>query len=325
MSIVFHKTFIHLLDTSLDIPILSTKPLVLSDETEAFITSYLVNLFENHGVTRGTFTADSPYLTSFSKGIEDFYTFSCELAQHLFTFMLDTPSIPCGDLLVCQFDRDGEPYVGIIKLNYKEAFTHLANQEEDGNVNTLIKHKSIFPDTASKLQEAIIIHQDTLECIILNALKQKYLHDFFGVGPSLTIKEKIKVVEHVVTEAIEENFENKLEALSFAKNNIAKSIDHSHSIELDTILEETFGEHAELIETCLSECEKYGLNEKKIDLPRSEKVSKKYTSHKIKTNTGIELKLPTEMMNDINCIEFITNPDGTISILIKNIAQLINK
>ena len=159
----------------------------------------------------------------------------------------------------------------------------------------------------------------TLELLILDTLKEKYLKDLLGFTSSLTINEKIKVMEHVVHEAIQENFENKIEAMSFAKNNIAKSISSSSSIMLDAILEETFGDHEEIIDQCLNKCQSFGFTEKKIDLPKAEATYRKYTSHKLKTNTGIELKLPTEMLNDPNLIEFINNPDGTMSIMLKNI------
>ena len=41
--------------------------------------------------------------------------------------------------------------------------------------------------------------------------------------------------------------------------------------------------------------------------------------HKIKTDNGIELTVPTDVYKDKDAIEFINNPDGTISILITNV------
>ena len=325
MSMLFNETYIHILDTSIDLPVLSTSPLVLSDETEALITSYFVNLFDNHSVSKGHFTENSPYQATLIQDPFDLLPFSLEVTQALFAFMQTTPSVPSGDLIFSTFNRDGVPFVGILKINYKEAFTHFVSQGDSGQITSLIKHKSIFPDVTSKLQEAVVINLETLECLVLNTLRVKYLHDFFGIGLTLSVKEQIKVVEQVVSHAIEENFENKIEGISFAKNNIAKSIDSSQSLELETILEDTFGEHETIISSCLEACQKQGVLEKKIDVPQPQKLHKQYTSHKLKTNTGIELKLPTDMLTDPETIEFINNPDGTLSILIKNIAQLINK
>ena len=37
----------------------------------------------------------------------------------------------------------------------------------------------------------------------------------------------------------------------------------------------------------------------------------------LETDTGIEIKIPMEEYKDPDKVEFITNPDGTISVLIK--------
>lgn len=48
-------------------------------------------------------------------------------------------------------------------------------------------------------------------------------------------------------------------------------------------------------------------------------------SHKIKTDTGIEITVPSDFFNNPEYIEFISNEDGTISIAIKNVGQIINR
>ena len=55
------------------------------------------------------------------------------------------------------------------------------------------------------------------------------------------------------------------------------------------------------------------------------KVVKSIRSHKIKTDTGIEIKIPTEYLENSRYVEFINNPDGTISIALKNIGKIVNR
>ncbi|MGL4361779.1 MAG: nucleoid-associated protein [Cellulosilyticaceae bacterium] len=325
MSILYNKSIMHLLDKSLDFPLLSSELLHLTDETEAFITNYIVKLLESMSVSQSLFTEQSQIGKMFVDNTYVFEDFSNMLAKSIFQEIVDDSTIPSGDLIVVDFKKDGIPYVGFFKLNYKEAFTHLVDQSDSGPMNTVIKHRTIFPDSVSKIQEACLINKDSLSVFLLDTSRSKYLQDLIGISASLTVKEKIKVAEHVINEAIDENFENKIEAKSFAKNNIAKSIQSSSSIMLDAILEETFQDQEELVASCLKKCESYGLTEKVIDLPSAESTYKKYHSSKLKTNTGIEIKLPSEMLHDPNLIEFINNPDGTLSIVLKNIAELINK
>ena len=54
-------------------------------------------------------------------------------------------------------------------------------------------------------------------------------------------------------------------------------------------------------------------------------VIKTGKNHKIKTDTGIEVSFPADYFKNKDFIEFINNPDGTISIQLRNIGKIINK
>lgn len=72
MSIMFKKVIMHTLDASLDMPLLSKECLNLTDDTEAYITSYVVDLFENHSMAKSAFEDGSPWLEVIKSGIKDF-------------------------------------------------------------------------------------------------------------------------------------------------------------------------------------------------------------------------------------------------------------
>ena len=56
--------------------------------------------------------------------------------------------------------------------------------------------------------------------------------------------------------------------------------------------------------------------------PQNEATTKKFEKQYLKTDTGIEINIPMEQYQDANQVEFLTNPDGTISVLIKNINKI---
>ena len=49
------------------------------------------------------------------------------------------------------------------------------------------------------------------------------------------------------------------------------------------------------------------------------KTMKRFEKQSVKTPNGIEVKIPADLFRDENSVEFLQNPDGTISLLIKNI------
>ena len=67
--------------------------------------------------------------------------------------------------------------------------------------------------------------------------------------------------------------------------------------------------------------EKYDMVKEEV-IPQSENTTRKYQKQHLFTDTGIEIKIPMEQYREAKNIEFITNPDGTISVLIKNIEHL---
>ena len=51
---------------------------------------------------------------------------------------------------------------------------------------------------------------------------------------------------------------------------------------------------------------------------------KKGKNHRIKTDTGIEIAFPADYFKNTDYIEIINNPDGTLSIALKNIGKITN-
>lgn len=74
----------------------------------------------------------------------------------------------------------------------------------------------------------------------------------------------------------------------------------------------------------MTEIKQAGIEENEIQL--SEKITeRKFKSQKIKTDTGIEINFPSTYYNNKDMIEFINQPNGTVSIVIKNVGKISNK
>lgn len=79
--------------------------------------------------------------------------------------------IPSADLLCCIFEEEGKEHLAILKLNYKSAFTHWVNNYEEGNVNTIISHKTLLPLESQRVEECALID---LSDYSLRVLEKKY-------------------------------------------------------------------------------------------------------------------------------------------------------
>ena len=54
----------------------------------------------------------------------------------------------------------------------------------------------------------------------------------------------------------------------------------------------------------------------------NKKTTRRFEKQHITTDTGIEIKIPMEQYKSGDSVEFITNPDGTISVLLKNVGKI---
>lgn len=326
MSITFKHTIIHVLDLNMGMPLLSTDLLTLNDETESFITRHLLKVFESSSSCEAVFkeSASLPAQLETPLTSEDFIRLSNEITEVFYRYMVEYGNIPSGDLVFTSFILDGNSYLGLLKLNYKEEYTHFVEQVEGTVVTRIIKNKGIFPAASKQVDEGLIVSTDSFKTFLLDNTKSKYLSLMFDLEPALSIKETVKAIETVASKVIEEHYDNPLNAITELKNNIAESIARTSTIPVQEIMEQTFGNDEEVFESCMQQVEEFGLKEAKIEVTDS-KISNKFNSQKLKTDTGIEIKLPTHLFKDPDFIEIINEPNGTISIVLKNISQIINR
>ena len=52
---------------------------------------------------------------------------------------------------------------------------------------------------------------------------------------------------------------------------------------------------------------------------------KKFGKQKLKLSNGIELILPLDVYRNPDLIEFVNHPDGTLSVTIKNVEEIVNR
>ena len=57
-------------------------------------------------------------------------------------------------------------------------------------------------------------------------------------------------------------------------------------------------------------------------MPKNDTTVRKYQTQHLLTDTGIELKIPMDQYKDSGRVEFMTEADGSISVLLKQIGHI---
>ncbi len=136
-------------------------------------------------------------------------------------------------------------------------------------------------------------------------------------------KSKLAIVSRAVESVQKEGFDEteRFEKQMRAKSIIQEEIEEKGGFVVEELAEKIFEQEPELKVAFQDKMEKYDMVKEEIQ-PRSDNTVRKYQSQHLYTDTGIEIKIPMEQYKNPQSVEFITNPDGTISVLIKNIEHL---
>ena len=203
--------------------------------------------------------------------------------------------------------------------------------EEDCNVNDIMKQCCALPGNGGGLSEAVTISlaENTVQLIEkkaeINGAKVNYLSEvYLQCHAKMSQKTKLdivtKAVDQINKKYFEDDFEKKMEAKSVIHNTYAEQ----GALVPEEIGEELFGEIPEIKEEFVEKLEKYKLPKEEIKV-QNEKTTRKFEKQFLTTDSGIEINIPMEEYNNKQHVEFITNPDGTISVLIKNISKITSK
>lgn len=325
MEIQIEKAILHVLDKNSSMPIFSEGLVNLDDDAiYNFISMNLKKMYDDNATKSGVLNETNELFDYIEKIDEKFVEVSREIADKLYKIMINQDSIPSADLLVTIATIDGRRMLGIIKLNYKEGFTHFVDYAASSTSNKIIKHKVIFATEGQKTDEGVLVDLTDFK---LKITEKEYLIDgdkinyfseiFLKCKPEISKNEAIKIVNKVAKEINKKYFDSDFTKDVKVKETIYDEIQETSKINICKIAEKAFENNKEIQEEYIEEVKKAGVKEEIVLL--GEEPEKKFSKHKIKTDNGIELTVPTDVYKNKEAIEFINNPDGTISILITNV------
>jgi hypothetical protein len=333
--IKIEKLIIHILDSDVQIPIFSDQELLLDADIEEFIYTHLHKILEDEASRHCEFVQQENGILNFclelADNIEAFNDISKEIASTLYNIMQKNPDIPSADLVIVLFQLDGVNHLAVLKLNYKTSFIHHIEHLEEGRVNSIIKQKTALPTEKQRIDEAAIINLETLQIQLieksyeLNGEKEFYFSNrFLKCIGEMSTKEKLKVFKKVTEDINKKYYNDDIEKKAEIKKAVQESIIDSGKIEFEEVAEKVFQNNTEVREMFMDSLQQPGI--KNTDLELSEKTAQRnFQKQKLKTDTGIEINIPLDFYGDPSKLELITNPDGTVSILIKNINKITGR
>ena len=308
-------------DTELDID---------SEICSAFITKHVKKLLDNPASKEATFTSKSEMykLIMDLKDNKRYFKDICtQIGGKFSEIMKLSAEIPEGDLLIVQFDNKNERYIAIIKLNYKECFTHQTTHGSSGAYNQIVKYAAVLPFGAGKTEEACLIPFDPMVLKVIekpfsiNGEMVNYMTELFlECDSSLSKKEAAHILTEISEEINEKYFDGSIDAAVRVKTALIEQAEEAlGEISVESVAAKAFGD-SEARDEYISLAREAGL---RADMMLGEKfVRQCFGTQRIKAENGIELKFPAELWENSSSIEMIIQPDGSKAILLKNLGTL---
>ena len=322
---------LHILDSTTGEPVLSDDCLEAGAELQEFIREHIAKLFSGDDSKKCEFhkSESEVYRLLNDYDDENFVPVSKDIASFLYSIMNANIDIPSADLFVVRFTGDSLEYLAILKMNYKPMYTHRSIPENNFVRNEIFRYKEILPAESQKLAEACVIRLNDLAIWLvekkaeINGKKEEYFSELFlKCKTRLSDKKKLKLVEKAIesvnTEAYDEL--DRYEPNMKAKAIIHEELDKNGGFVVEDIGDLVFKDREDLRTAYQEKLEHYDLVKEEV-LPQSETTTKRFERQSLVTDTGIEIKIPMDQYENGN-VEFITNNDGSMSLVIKNIGKL---
>lgn len=327
MEIIIHQAILHVLDTTLDAPVLSGGGMELTAEKTAYLQNHIEKLLASDEIRQCRPLPDSAFRNELEHN-QDFIDLSCRIAGVLFDYMHAHTTIPGADLAVVDFTRDGAPWLGILKLNYKNGYTHYTETVEGAPVNSIIQQRACLPTQSGKVEEGALVNLTDYSMRLLekkydiDGHKEFYLSSVvFQYTQAEPEKKKLQAIQEAAAQAVKDAYEDEPHAdaqVAMLIANQATGNDNQVSVEqVRQQLAEEYPLAAVPFDDYVEKSEV--LEEAAAPVTVTPARIRRMESRSIRTANGIEVKIPTELLNSDSELEFLHDPDGSVSLLIKNV------
>lgn len=327
MEIIIHQAILHVLDTTLDAPVLSGGGMELTAEKTAYLQNHIEKLLASDEIRQCRPLPDSAFRNELEHN-QDFIDLSCRIAGVLFDYMHAHTTIPGADLAVVDFTRDGAPWLGILKLNYKNGYTHYTETVEGAPVNSIIQQRACLPTQSGKVEEGALVNLTDYSMRLLekkydiDGHKEFYLSSVvFQYTQAEPEKKKLQAIQEAAAQAVKDAYEDEPHADAQVAMLIAnQAADNDNQVSVEQVRQQLAEEYPLAAMPFDDYVEKSEvLEEAAAPVTVTPARIRRMESRSIRTANGIEVKIPTELLNSDSELEFLHDPDGSVSLLIKNV------
>lgn len=235
--------------------------------------------------------------------------------------------LPSCDIAFVLFEMRDVLYFAGLKLNHKDLYVRKTEVSPGGELNVIRRSNNLYLAPKGGIEEGFIVHLKFMDVALLD--KEYKIEGektgFFGdlilkLDKGMSEKEKLKSFNQINKRLQEKFIGEDLEQKAQIKKAISDTLVETGKLDVEKALDKAFEDGQEIKNIYKETLGRARLEKEKIEVG-STAARKKFDVQKITTSTGIEISIPVEYYEDSTKLEIISNGDGTITFIIKNIDE----
>ena len=243
--------------------------------------------------------------------------------QNATTMATAAPSRDAEDL--------SERFLAAALLPRRQAFVHELGLDDTGVAsNDILRQDSTLPSPTQRIDSYLLVNLKTgsvdfhdKERRQAGSALQLISDRLLGCSAQASTREVVQAIEHIVEEVADGHGMSSAQAVAQAKRVVTSSAERDEPLLPSEVGRQVFTERSELAERYEQAVRDEQLPEE-VPMRRSA-ANRLAKSHRIRTDTGIEISFPSEYAADDTYIEFMADAQGRVSILIKNVGSIENR
>ena len=358
------NAILHVFDFETGGTYLSDRELDLSERpTRSYVQRHLRKVSTSPESRHGEFCEDSSFaekISDYFAGREEFVALSQEIGLYFWEELRRSDDPGQCDVLVADFDDtdaiagrakstntvvadaiaqaieedayDAPPLrrFAVILLPRRQAFVHDLRSVDGQSANDVVRTDAALPNPTQKVESYLLVDADTLAIDFCDrprsiAGRESYIipDGLLQCTTQASSREVISSVTKIVEDVAEEYGLTPALAVSEAKAYVAERAEEGEVVLPQEIGERVFEDAPQMRETYEQRMREERLPE---EVPVRRGAANRMTkTHRIKTDTGIEISFPSAYAQKPELIEFEREADGTMRITIKGVAHIENR
>jgi hypothetical protein len=327
MPFRINKAILHIIDREGGARLSNQELDVDSEACYQFVQKHVKKLLTHPGAKEACFSAESAVYgltASYIKQEMYFKDLSHKLCLRLADILKDAESPLPADILIADFEDSRGRYLALVKLNYIECFTHRLSEGD----HQIVVNPAILPFAGGKVEEAFLIPFEPMVLRVLekpcaiNGEETDYLSQLFlECETRMSKQEAAQIIAETAVEITEKYFEGDREAAARFSRAIIEEAERAETedegVLIENVVREAFGENEEAKQDFLELAKESGISN---DVKLGKALARRqFGTQRFKADNGIEIKYPTELLEQPEAISFVTNADGSVTVTMRNL------